>query len=440
MQFEAAFEQAGKPNFQKRKDAATEYYNLYSGSTYTGNYDGSVGTATAGSTTDSTTGTTSTSSTSSSTSSSGNILETILSAFSNAFTKALGGSTDDSTTTTTTDSTGTSTGTTTTTDATAAASSVVPNGDAQSFIDVAKSQLGTVEEYDNITPYGKFTGMDGEPWCASFVSWCMDQAFGGDSAKGKKALRGGYSAAVSTLWDQFKNAGAMTMSPQPGDVVIYKNGTSHTGLVESVDGDNVTTIEGNTSGGNGFERNGGMVAEKTFNINEKSQLTGFGRPDWEGAAAGAGSGLLDKLDRATAVARSHMKAQPVQTQKTKPVAAMFSRSGAGTDETVTKTATTTSTTSTTSNATNTNNSTINTSVVAALKTIIQLVKNISENTSNIPNLGTTLTNYCEAKLTTDVDTAKSNISNSNEETSKVNPEDDPALQDLMATLGAIAAG
>jgi hypothetical protein len=119
---------------------------------------------------------------------------------------------------------------------------------------------------------------------------------------------------------------------------------------------------------------------------------------------------------------------------------MFSRSGAGTDETVTKTATTTSTTSTTSNATNTNNSTINTSVVAALKTIIQLVKNISENTSNIPNLGTTLTNYCEAKLTTDVDTAKSNISNSNEETSKVNPEDDPALQDLMATLGAIAAG
>lgn len=37
--FEASFERAGKPNFARRLEAAKEYYNLYSGSTYTGNYN-----------------------------------------------------------------------------------------------------------------------------------------------------------------------------------------------------------------------------------------------------------------------------------------------------------------------------------------------------------------------------------------------------------------
>jgi hypothetical protein len=445
-EFEAAFERAGKPNFTRRGNAAKSYYNLYSGSTYTGNYDSNIGSATGGTTygtTDSSSDTTSTAGFLGSITSAFSGLSSIndsMSSISSALSSGIGaalGETDSSTTDTTTSSG------TTTSGSVAAASTPAGQGTAQSFIDIAKSQLGVTEEYDNITPYGKFTGADGAPWCASFVSWAMNKAFNGNDTKAKKALRGGYSAAVSTLWDQFKKAGAMSSTPEPGDVVIYKNnGASHTGLVETVNGDNITTIEGNTSGDNSYNRNGGMVARKSYNYKQKDKLTGFGRPDWDGAAAaGAGSGLLSKLDKATKNSREAMKVKPIE-QKTTPVknnVIKFSDKSGGASSTETQTTTTTTTS-------NTNNSTSTSTVVTALNTLIKLVKSLVDNTSSIPTVGTTLTNYCEASLTTSVTTAKeaatssSSSSSTSSSSSKVSPEDDPSLQDLMNTLGTIAAG
>ena len=64
----------------------------------------------------------------------------------------------------------------------------------------------------------------------------------------------------------------MTMELRPGDVVIYKNGSSLTGLVETVNGRHVTTIEGNTSADNSFERNGGIVFRKEFTIGDGSPI------------------------------------------------------------------------------------------------------------------------------------------------------------------------
>ena len=171
-------------------------------------------------------------------------------------------------------------------------------GTPQSAVEIAQSQLGVVEGPEgsnngNITDYGKFMGMDKQPWCASFVSWVMDKTFNGDKAARNKALRGGPDAAVSTLWSQFKSANAMTNSPQPGDVIIFKNnGASHTGLVETVNGNTITSIEGNTGSGNEYNRNGGVVARHKWTLGDGSsldkKLTGFGRPDW---GTGTGSGL-----------------------------------------------------------------------------------------------------------------------------------------------------
>ena len=49
----------------------------------------------------------------------------------------------------------------------------------------------------NIIGYIKFMGMNGQPWCASIVSWVMDKAFSGDIADHNKVLRGG---PVATFW------------------------------------------------------------------------------------------------------------------------------------------------------------------------------------------------------------------------------------------------
>ena len=366
------------------------------------------------------------------------ILSTITSAFSNALTGGLGGSTGN--TSSSSGYGGDSSGgyTIANNDGTASGGNVAApqtpagKGSAQSFIDIAKSQLGVVEKHDNITPYGAFTGANGQPWCASFVSWAMDKTFNGDKEKRTAALRGPMSAAVSGLWDNFKKANAMTMKPQPGDIVIYKNGSSHIGLVETVNGDNVTTIEGNTSGGNGFERNGGMVARKSFNIHQKKQLTGFGRPDWD-AASGAGS-MLDKLE-------GPKKTKPipkiVPINQPKPMTAKDAKKlvGAGVVQAM-------------ENSTATNNTNNNSSVVELLKALIKVAQTIATNTSDVPTIGTTLTNYCNAKLSTDVQAAGAQVVNMQDKmnnknggaSNKVDPSEDPALKDLMATLGAIAAG
>lgn len=282
-QFEGAYERAGKPNIEVRIQHAINFYNKYSGRTYSYSptdsvmYSGDI----SGTVSNGTIGTTST------TGSTGGlgILSTIYQAFGKIGDIFNGNSA--STNITVTGNAGyndqySNLPVTTT----------AGGGLAKKFIEVAQSQLGTIEQGNNITPYGKFTGTDGQAWCAAFVSWCMNQALGGNTNKLNTALRGGKSAAVSTLWDQFRNAGAMSSTPQPGDIVIYKNNTSHTGIVESVNGNNITTIEGNTSGGNGFERNGGMVARKSFDYTKKKELTGFGRPNWDGANSAAGSGLI----------------------------------------------------------------------------------------------------------------------------------------------------
>jgi hypothetical protein len=52
---------------------------------------------------------------------------------------------------------------------------------------------------------------------------------------------------------------------------------SHIGIVVSVDGKTITTIEGNTSG-TGDQRNGGMVMVKQRTIGK--EVVGFGRPKY----------------------------------------------------------------------------------------------------------------------------------------------------------------
>ncbi len=80
----------------------------------------------------------------------------------------------------------------------------------------------------------------GAPWCAYFVSWAAAQAGAplGDRGQG--------FGSVAEITDWASRTGRLTMTPQPGDLILF--GTRHVGIVESVNADGtLTTVEGNAS-------------------------------------------------------------------------------------------------------------------------------------------------------------------------------------------------
>ena len=146
-----------------------------------------------------------------------------------------------------------------------------PTGTAARFIEVALAEVGTVEEGDNLTKYGKFMKADGLPWCGSFVNWCADQA-------GVKI-----PSMVSTALgaNRMKDLGRwITDKPQVGDLCFMDfphdgiDRISHIGIVAKVGTTSVLCIEGNTSG-TGDQRNGGMVMIKQRYIGK--EIVGFAR-------------------------------------------------------------------------------------------------------------------------------------------------------------------
>lgn len=165
----------------------------------------------------------------------------------------------------------------------------MPSTQATEFLAKAQSQVGTKESpaNSNKTPYGKFTGHDGQPWCGSFVMWCAAQV-------GFKSMPNCVYTPAGA--EGFKGQGQWsnpaTTKPQPGDIAFFSfdgKGIEHVGIVLKDNGDGtVTTIEGNTipQGQTGAEANGGEVCVKirAYKPVNKPKLfpyvIGFGRPKW----------------------------------------------------------------------------------------------------------------------------------------------------------------
>ena len=127
------------------------------------------------------------------------------------------------------------------------------------IIAIAKKEIGYSEDPpdSNLTKYGKWANLDGEPWCAMFASWCYDQA--GETLE-KIDFAKGYAGVQSGV-NHFKATGQMTENPEPGDLVFYDWNADghydHTGLFSEDFGDHFEAVEGNTSLGN--QSNGGSV-------------------------------------------------------------------------------------------------------------------------------------------------------------------------------------
>ena len=110
---------------------------------------------------------------------------------------------------------------------------------------------------------------------------------------GKRLLLGGYSQYTPTGKSNFVHNGCYEKVPKLGAIIYFYSSkmgrVCHVGGVVEVNQTgnryNIKTVEGNTSSGSGFDRNGGCVAikEYSFNLSEvgdKNRINGFGYPNF----------------------------------------------------------------------------------------------------------------------------------------------------------------
>lgn len=110
------------------------------------------------------------------------------------------------------------------------------------------------------------------PWCMTFIQWIFKDS-------GLLPIK---TASCSALYNEFKKRGQIVTNPEPGDIVFFKWNTSnypcqHVGLVLSVGGSAIISIEGNTSINS--NDNGGSVMRRSRPRNKS--IVAYARPKWE---------------------------------------------------------------------------------------------------------------------------------------------------------------
>lgn len=121
-------------------------------------------------------------------------------------------------------------------------------------------------------------------WCATFVDWCFQKAYGVSTAK--SILGRNFDDYTVAACNAYRKHNALGDTPKVGAQVFFtKNGQPsgchHTGIVYSVDSAYFFTIEGNTSRASGVVANGGGVAKKKYSIRKYAGKTLFGYPKYD---------------------------------------------------------------------------------------------------------------------------------------------------------------
>lgn len=143
-----------------------------------------------------------------------------------------------------------------------------------SVIDVAKTQIGVQEDPLNSNRGEKVEEFQrtvncrpGDAWCACFVYWCFEEVLGDKNplVKTGSALASyNLSTAKKIPAKDSKNNPALV---KPGQIFVmdFGGGKGHTGIVISVNGGFINTIEGNTN--DQSSREGSGVYQRTRKIN-----------------------------------------------------------------------------------------------------------------------------------------------------------------------------
>lgn len=128
--------------------------------------------------------------------------------------------------------------------------------------------------------YKKWYGMN-DNWCAMFVSWCADQC--GYLTAGIMPKTA--SVAVMKKWYQDRNEYYTKESgyePCAGDIIIFGNGRSHTGIVVDYDASTktVTTVEGNAGSSSTIPYHAGShVIKRKYPLTYRT-IAGYGSPSY----------------------------------------------------------------------------------------------------------------------------------------------------------------
>ena len=163
----------------------------------------------------------------------------------------------------------------------------------EKFVDIAESQIGYTEKYNNITKYGAWYGMQDE-WCAMFVSWCANES----GILGSVVPMYAY-CPYGANWYIRKGLYRRRDSgykPRRGDVIFFqKDGTiCHTGIVTGYGNGIVYTVEGNASN---------RVKRNSYSLSN-SYVSGFGVSDPSASGISiSGSTLLRRGSRGYSVER-----------------------------------------------------------------------------------------------------------------------------------------
>lgn len=136
------------------------------------------------------------------------------------------------------------------------------------IVETAYEELGYAETGDNDTKFGKWYGMNNQPWCAMFVSWVFHKV--GEGKKVNASSKKGFASCDAGLkWFAKKGKLVPVGQAQEGDIVFFQFDTDaqpdHVGIVKknNIKRQRLVCIEGNTSPDNkGSQSNGGEVAEK----------------------------------------------------------------------------------------------------------------------------------------------------------------------------------
>lgn len=112
------------------------------------------------------------------------------------------------------------------------------------ILNVARGEIGYKEGANNNTKYGESYGLNYNPWCQMFIWWIANKAGIGEDIIPK-------TASCPTAYNWFKNKGQVVPNSEAkaGDIIFFiwtgNTAPDHVGIVEVVNGDIITTIEGN---------------------------------------------------------------------------------------------------------------------------------------------------------------------------------------------------
>ena len=169
---------------------------------------------------------------------------------------------------------------------------------AKELIAVAESELGYIgkksnAELDSKTAniVGKFTkyaqdlyeagyyngNKNGFDWCCCFVDWCFLMAANGNKEEALKVKPVSiYGAGVAPAFQEYAKIDRTSILPTEGCQVFFFDTSgdgqlAHTGIVIKVEGDTITTIEGNWNN---------RVVVKTYKTDDKL-IAAYGLPMYE---------------------------------------------------------------------------------------------------------------------------------------------------------------